>query len=377
MKKLHFVLAIACIALFSLSATAQTRVPDAKFRQALIDLGIVTGFEGEIATGSMISEVTALDIPAKNISDLTGIEDFVNLLYLDCSNNNLQTLDLSHNTNLTDLDCYWNLITTLDLSHNTNLINLKYAHNQLPSLDLTANLLLEELLCSENQIVSLNVSHLTALKNLDCRYNLLTTLDVSQNTGLERLSVNNNELTSLNLSNNVNLKEVYCENNQLVNLDLSHNSALTYVWCRNNPLVTLDIRNDNNVAIIQLWATGNPSLTCIYVNDKTISRHGWDKPATAQYANDESECEAPVSVTSISEAPIAIYPNPSNGIVHLDLQGKRIQNLKVVDVTGKIIAEKSRVNSTETVDLSNFSNGLYLVILQSENGTQSFKVVKE
>ncbi len=87
--------------------------------------------------------------------------------------------------------------------------------------------------------------------------------------------------------------------------------------------------------------------------------------------------EIPSAVTSTDVNNLSIYPNPTNGIVHLDLVGKRIQNLKIVDVTGKIIAENNRVNPTETIDLSNFANGLYLIILQTENGTQPFKLIKE
>ena len=39
------------------------------------------------------------------ISDLTGIEDFSALTYLDCRSNQLTNLDVSFNDALTDLRC--------------------------------------------------------------------------------------------------------------------------------------------------------------------------------------------------------------------------------------------------------------------------------
>jgi Leucine-rich repeat (LRR) protein len=56
-----------------------------------------------------------------NISNLTGIEAFTALTYLDCRVNQLTSLDVSQNTALTLLSCEGNQLTSLDVSQNTAL----------------------------------------------------------------------------------------------------------------------------------------------------------------------------------------------------------------------------------------------------------------
>ena len=50
-------------------------MPDDNFEQTLIDLGHDDFLDNYVITNN-ISGITSLDINAKNISDLTGIEDF-------------------------------------------------------------------------------------------------------------------------------------------------------------------------------------------------------------------------------------------------------------------------------------------------------------
>jgi len=70
---------------------------------------------------SRIENVTSLTISNQNIANLTGIEDFIALTSLDCTFNNLSTLDLSSNIALTSLFCYSNDLSTLNLNNNNHL----------------------------------------------------------------------------------------------------------------------------------------------------------------------------------------------------------------------------------------------------------------
>ncbi len=67
-------------------------------------------------------------------NDMTGIEHFPALTRLDCSCNQLTSLDVSHNTALEWLDCAENKLTSLDVSNNTALVTLYCSNNQLTSL---------------------------------------------------------------------------------------------------------------------------------------------------------------------------------------------------------------------------------------------------
>ena len=83
-------------------------IPDANFKAKLIALGVDTNTDGEIQFSEALVP-TVLNVSNSNIADLTGIEAFINLATLDCSLNNLITLNLSNNFNLTSLYFVFNL----------------------------------------------------------------------------------------------------------------------------------------------------------------------------------------------------------------------------------------------------------------------------
>ena len=134
MKKQLLFLAL----LFTLTTNAQTTaIPDANFEQKLIDLGIDTnGLNGNILDADAAA-VTSLDISLQFvISDITGIEAFVNLTHFNCALNNIGTLDLSQNTALQVLNTSGNIYTTIDLSNNPNLIDVDVRGSFLTTVDL-------------------------------------------------------------------------------------------------------------------------------------------------------------------------------------------------------------------------------------------------
>jgi len=80
----------------SIKQTNVTLIPDTNFELALIELGYDDVLDGSVLT-SAISALTSINLDSKNISDLSGIEDFISLTEFSCYNNQLTTIDLSHN----------------------------------------------------------------------------------------------------------------------------------------------------------------------------------------------------------------------------------------------------------------------------------------
>ncbi|MFH2143055.1 MAG: hypothetical protein ABIJ97_11565, partial [Bacteroidota bacterium] len=298
MKKL---ILIKTILLFVLFANAQiVNIPDANFKAALVgNPSINTNQDTEIQVSEAVAFSGNMYVDDENIFDLTGIEVFINLTYLNCGWNNLSTLDLSNNTALTDLNCDLNQLSTLDLSNNTFLTSLQCNANQLTSLDLSNNPDLVTLGCSSNLLSILNISNNPVLYLLYCYDNQLTSLDVTNNLNLYYLSCFDNQLTSLDVSNNLNLGTLACYKNQISVLDVSANTALTQIGCGYNLLTTLDlsnnssldrimceynnlaylnVRNGNNSSIIFNYnfnCSGNPNLSCIEVDDPQWSLLNW------------------------------------------------------------------------------------------------------
>ena len=208
MKKLLLIL--LCLPMIGFGQL--TYVPDDSFEAYLEANGMGDGIilNDSVLTGN-INTVTSLNVRFQNITDLTGIEDF---------------------TALTDLDC---------------------SHNQLTSLDVSNN---------------------TALFTLNCKHNILTSLNVGGANSLDYLHCYANQLTSLDVSNNTVLTYLSCGDNQLISLNLSNNTVLTYLGCYNNSpfsLTNLDLRN-HSLSGLLIEVNNNPNLFCIDVDNPILAQ---------------------------------------------------------------------------------------------------------
>ncbi len=238
-----------------ISYAQQTYVPDDNFEAYLEANGMGNGvLNDNYVTTSNISNVTYLWINALNISDLTGIEGFSSLIYLECEQNNLTSIDVSQNLMLEHLDFDNNNVNSIDVSQNTSLTDLYFGFNSISSLDVSQNTQLYSLLCHNNQLTSLDLSQNALLGELHCSDNFLSSLDLLMNTGLEAL---------------------ICHNNNITSLDISQNQLLYRLWCQNNQLTCLNVKNTNNVNFWDFHAQDNPNLYCIEVDNVTWSTANW------------------------------------------------------------------------------------------------------
>jgi Leucine-rich repeat (LRR) protein len=397
MKKFLFLL----ILLTGLMSNAQTvNIPDTIFKNHLLgDSSINTNYDDEISLEEAQAFTGTINVVNLGISDLTGIEKFVNITQLDCNNNKLTSLNVSKNTKLInlwcsdnkltsldvskniflkELNCSKNKLTSLDVSQNTNLTLLYFYKNQISYLDITQNTSLIYLLCNNNQLSSLDVSKNTDLIALNVNDNLLTSLDINKNVNLQGLYCDNNQLISLDVSKNIYLKELYCITNQLTALDVSKNTSLVELYCNNNKITGLDVsknkylkvlncvnnkltllnlkNGNNNSANPKSFSTvlthNNPDLTCIQVDNVQVV----NSALYLQPNNFTLDSTATFSETCVY---INIYPNPAGNIFTINtIIGV---NLSIIDCTGKIVY-KTTINSVLTsIETSTFNNGIYSV----------------
>ena len=265
-----------------------TDIPDLVFEQNLINLGYDLVIDGKVLTSSIVGidslslePIGGIPWTAQRISNLKGIEDFINLSYLNCPWLDLDSLDLSQNLNLKYLSCSglpWaqQTLSNINLSQNNDLTHLILNYSQVDTIDLSQNPNLTYLECPQNQLRYLDVSQNTFLDTLICSYNQLNGLDISQNPNLIHLECRNNSMVNLDVSQNLSLVHLECRDNLLTNLDVSQNSNLAHLECRNNNrLVNLDLRNGNNINFTFFNATNNDSLYCISVDDSIWSTNNW------------------------------------------------------------------------------------------------------
>ena len=174
--------------------------------------GVTLDSEGNaLITQDVIDTITELDVSNQGLTSLSGIENFVNITYLDCSDNYLETLDISELINLETLicsRCFIHVETrtysdgTLDLSDNTELVNLYCDENNLTELNISQNAKLEVLECQNNYLTELYVSANTVLTTIKCYKNLIQYLDISMLTSLGTLLCGVQTDITMNLSVN-------------------------------------------------------------------------------------------------------------------------------------------------------------------------------
>jgi len=376
MKKLLLLLILT----FHLQISAQqTYVPDDIFEQALIDQGYDDVLDDYVLTAN-INTITELELPAYNIQDLTGIEDFAALEILFVGGNSLDQLDVSQNTALKQLYCHFNSLTQLDISQNMVLTDLWCSYNELSNLDISQNTALTDLYCNFNNLTQLDISQNMELESLNCSRNLLTNLNVSQHTALKYLQCGYNELTILDISQNLGLITYTCHSNLLTHLDISQHTSLGNLRCSGNQLLSLNIKNGNNINMWAMIAHDNPNLTCIQVDDENATYPecntpypGWCKDEWAEY----SENCPPIGIEeSLTNNRIKVFPNPiTNQLFVNNSNTLNIQSIKLYDVLGKKVFQE--LNNFEQIDVSTLKTGVYLVKIETDKGVITKKVVKE
>ncbi|MCL2328855.1 MAG: leucine-rich repeat domain-containing protein [Bacteroidetes bacterium] len=355
-------------------AVNATNFPDANFRAWVAAQGFVIG--GCIPTGAF-EGIKTIDVSGLNIADLTGINYFTGLQYLNCSNNQLSALDVSGLGNLKLLNCQNNQLATLDLTNNTHFQELYHCGNAgivINTSGLAFVKYIEE--CGETPTdcdgIAVNATNfpdanfrawilaqswgsdecISAEEIAGIRHIELTNKGIQDLTGINyftgavTLYCGLNQLTSLDVSALTNLKILHCRDNQLTSLNVSTLVHLQELNCSRNKLTELDVRGLTNLK--DLFCTGNLF--------------------SAPLKSMEQDFRSDVETSIIAEDAIGInvYPNPTTDKVYLTTEA----SVKVFNPQGGLLYS----GFGKEVDLSGYAKGLYILQI---NGTSVVKVMKQ
>ena len=332
------ILLIVAVLFTAFTTEAQNvNFPDIHLKTVLVaNAQINTNGDGEIQKTEALAFTGTVNVSNSTISDMTGIEYFVNMTSLNCSNNGLMQIDLTSNVSLMRLDCSNNKLFDLDLTNNTELHLLDIHANLLHSVDLTANTLLIRLFAQNNQ---------------------LQILDLNNNTDLQKLNCSGNDLTILDLSDNTNLSSVNCSNNKLTALNLANN-------------------NNTNINTGSVDATNN-ILNCVKVDDKSFSDLNWTGSidASAFYSNN---CNT-IAVSTTTTSYLDVFPNPAVDVVSVSFGGEYENvTVEIYNISGrKVYSNTFQNQSTASLDLD-FTSGIYMVAVNTGEGeTITKKLIKK
>jgi Leucine-rich repeat (LRR) protein len=422
------------------SSDSYTLIPDINFENKLISSGVDTGVpDGRVLTAN-VRTLTNLSLSNSSIKNLTGIEDFKELRFLDIRKNQIETLDLSSNTKLLDINASENGLTTLNVSKNILLTNLLVSKNQLTTLDLSKNTLLKLVQCTFNKLTNLNINNASLMTILNCGNNELTSLDVSNNIALIDLTCEKNSITSLNVTNNkaleflycsankltsldvtknINLWALYCDMNQLTTLNVSKNTLLNQLYVYNNSLTAIDVSKNTELSIFYCFynqltsvdISNNPKITYLQADLNKLTslnlKNGKNTIIDRKYTNFNNNpnltciivddvaysnanwsnlkdatasyaatCSTLGLENSIFDK-VAVYPNPTKGEVNIN--NIALEKATVYNSLGQLV--KTFVldpgDTNNTINLSGLPKGIYYVYLINEDAASAKKIILE
>ncbi|REC47321.1 DUF7619 domain-containing protein [Chryseobacterium pennipullorum] len=282
---------------------------------------IDTNNDGEIQV-SEAQNISKLVLSNTQITDLTGIQSFSNLVSLNLTGNGvLNTVNVSNMTLLKELLCYSNAL---------NILNTQGC-NQLETFFLSNN---------SGTISDLSFLQNTSLKKIVLTANShLESADLSNLTALEDVHFgesSNPNFTSINLSNNINLKKIYIIKPNLTSLTFSTLNHLEYVNIQKTKLTSLDFTNapllndidlDKNSVLSSLNIQSNNHLKYITISTSPL-------------------------LTSLS-----VHNNPN--LLGLTLHGTSIASLNLAGLTAMFNLSLGD-NKITTLDVSPVTNLVFL-----------------
>ena len=100
-------------------------------------------------------------------------------------------------------------------------------------------------------------------------------------------------------------------------------------------------------------------------------------PANRKYRPNEFELHLYYSPTGLSEneAEVKVYPNPTKGLVNVEAEG--LIMVSVYNTMGQRVSRNKAMGNRAVLDLQNTVPGLYLLRIQTENGTFSRQIAVE
>ncbi|WP_341900397.1 PKD domain-containing protein [Fluviicola taffensis] len=121
---------------------------------------------------------------------------------------------------------------------------------------------------------------------------------------------------------------------------------------------------------------GNFNPSTAGLGTKTITYAYTDANGCANTATNSIVVDACLGLGDNEIATISVYPNPTDGKLTLS---NVVENtsFNIVSVSGQVVLNGVVSNTANTIDLSSFENGIYVLQLTQEQGLQTIRIVKK
>ena len=134
--------------------------------------------------------------------------------------------------------------------------------------------------------------------------------------------------------------------------------------------------------VLSMWAGLDICAQRIkYTYDNAGNRLPRQKEIVVQTRGALSDEEEPsVYEEELSETKVTIYPNPTRGMLKIDISGvEKFENARIslYDLTGKLLQQWAGISQSNEIDLSERTPGMYIMQVAYNGKISSWKIIKE
>jgi hypothetical protein len=157
--------------------------------------------------------------------------------------------------------------------------------------------------------------------------------------------------------------------------------AKTITWDGKNAAQTAAMPDGNyRVCIQETWGHGAGTATRYFPFTKGVATDSQTPTADTNFTAITLLWQPTLATDTFSTNPEAvIYPNPTSGFFTIDFKNE-VNNIKVINLLGAVILDEKvdlvNAGTSKNIDLSNYSNGMYIVNVSNTTGASTnYKVV--
>lgn len=131
------------------------------------------------------------------------------------------------------------------------------------------------------------------------------------------------------------------------------------------------------------WYAATTGGTPLATTTSLVNGTTYYASQSSAYGCESNRTSVLVDTTSLSTtnfelySKLSIYPNPTNGLVGLELNGVTFTKVSLFDLNGRTIQTVNANSNKATLDLSGLTSGIYLAKIETAEGTTVQKIVKE
>lgn len=102
--------------------------------------------------------------------------------------------------------------------------------------------------------------------------------------------------------------------------------------------------------------------------------HYWEQPFRTTFHLPDLPT---LAVSESSDTNVAVYPNPTNGMLHINVKDETPKTIQITNLLGKTVQSTNSISLQTQMDLSALQSGMYFVTVKTADRSKTVKIIKQ